>query len=132
GVTVIAAHCGTAGHPFDADYFDIFSAMLRDYPNLYGDISALSLPTRCHRLRDCLQPEIVGRIVHGSDVPVPVFAWAPLLRGLIGWRDYWRLRRIKNPLERDYQIKRAAGFPEPVFTRAAGLLRIHPSVVPAA
>jgi len=131
GVTVIAAHCGTAGHPFDRDYFEIFAAMLREFPNLHGDTGALSLPTRCHRLRDCLRPDIVGRIVHGSDVPVPVFAAAPFLRGLIGVRDYWRLRRIANPLERDYQIKRTMGFPPAVFTRAAGLLRLIHSVAPA-
>jgi hypothetical protein len=73
----------------------------------------------------CLRPGVVERVVHGSDVPVPVFAAAPLMRGLIGVRDYWRLRRIKNPLERDYQIKRTIGFPEKTFMRAADILRIH-------
>jgi hypothetical protein len=125
GVTVIAAHCGTASQLIDQDYFDVFAAMLREFPNLYGDISALNLPNRCRRLRDCLRPGVVERVVHGSDVPVPVFATAPLVRGLIGVRDYWRLRRIKNPLERDYQIKRTIGFPEETFTRAAGILRIN-------
>ena len=125
GVTVIAAHCGTASQLFDTDYFDIFTAMLHEFPNLYGDISALNLPNRCRRLRDCLRPGVEERVVHGSDVPVPVFAAAPFMRGLIGVRDYWRLRRIKNPIERDYQIKRTLGFPEETFTRAAHILRIN-------
>jgi predicted TIM-barrel fold metal-dependent hydrolase len=136
GVTVIAAHCGTASQLIDHDYFDIFTAMLCEFPHLYGDISALNLPNRCRRLRDCLRPGVVERVVHGSDVPVPVFAAAPLLRGLIGVRDYWRLRRIKNPIERDYQIKRTMGFPKETFTRAASILRINrhekPNLAPAA
>ena len=94
-------------------------------PNLYGDISALNLPNRCRRrFRDCLRPGVMERVVHGSDVPVPIFASAPFMHGLIGVRDYLRLRRIKNPIERDYQIKRAIGFPEETFTRAASILRI--------
>jgi hypothetical protein len=43
--------------------------------------------------------------------------------GLFGVRTWWRLRRLRNPLERDYRLKRAMGFPDEVFTRAARLLR---------
>lgn len=124
GVTVIAAHCGIGPGLFDPDYFPVFRRMLAAHPNLYGDTAAFNLPNRCHRLRGCLRPGVVERIVHGSDLPVPVLAHAGLLAGLIGVGTWWRLRRIRNPLERDYQLKRAMGFPAAVFTRAAQLLRL--------
>ena len=38
GVTVIAAHCATKSGAFDADHFDAWVGMLREFPNLYGDI----------------------------------------------------------------------------------------------
>ncbi len=123
---MIAAHCGMASQLFDTDYFNVFTAMLSEFPNLYGDISALNLPNRRRRqFRECLRPGVVERVVHGSDAPVPIFASAPFMHGLIGVRDYWRLRRIKNPLERDYQIKRTMGFPEETFTRATNILRLN-------
>jgi hypothetical protein len=126
GVTVIAAHCGTASAFIDRDYFPIFADLLPRYPNLFGDTAAFNLPNRCRRLRACLRPGIVGRLVHGSDLPVPVLAHPGLLMGLLGVRTWWRLRRIRNPLERDYQLKRAMGFPGEVFARAAYLLRLPP------
>lgn len=122
GVSVIAAHCGTACRFIDRDYFPVFLEMLAEFPNLYGDTAAFNLPNRCWRLRDCLRPDVVGRLVHGSDLPVPVFAHPGLITGLFGVRAWWRLRRIRNPLERDYRLKRAMGFPDAVFTRAAQLL----------
>ena len=53
GVTVIAAHCATKSGAFDPDYFDAWVAMLREFPNLYGDISAMVSLNRCGHLRDC-------------------------------------------------------------------------------
>ncbi|MBA2743121.1 MAG: amidohydrolase family protein, partial [Chthoniobacterales bacterium] len=41
GVTVIAAHCATKSGPFDRDYFDDWVKMLAEFPNLYGDNSAM-------------------------------------------------------------------------------------------
>jgi predicted TIM-barrel fold metal-dependent hydrolase len=76
GVTVIAAHCGTRSGAFDRDYFDDWVAMLGEFPNLYGDISAMVALNRCGHLRDCLREEIEARILHGSDFPVPCSAIA--------------------------------------------------------
>lgn len=135
GVTVIAAHCGTRSVPFEPDYFPAFQAMLATYPNLYGDTAAFNLTYRCVRFRACLRPGVVERLVHGSDLPVPVLSHPGLVAGLFGVADWWRLRRIRNPLERDYRLKRAMGFPETVFTRAAQLLRLPgppPPPAPAA
>lgn len=123
GVTVIAAHCATRSRPGETDYFPVFVQMLKKHPNLYGDLSAMNLPFRGEHLRECLQPPVVERLVHGSDFPVPVcglWAWA---RRLIPWKTWRRCARIPNPLERDYQLKRAIGFPPEVFTRINRLLR---------
>src|SRR5437762_1303913 len=53
GVTVIAAHCGTSSGAFDHDYFADWAGMLREFPNLYGDNSALVSLNRCAHLREC-------------------------------------------------------------------------------
>lgn len=123
GVTVIAAHCGVGTGLLEPDYFPVFRAMLGEFPRLLGDTSAFNLTSRCHRLRACLRPGVVERLVHGSDLPVPVMAHPGLVAGLFGVGAWWRLRRVANPLERDYRLKRAMGFPPAVFTRAWPLLR---------
>lgn len=123
GVTVIAAHCATRSGLSDPDYFEHFREMLRRFPNLYGDTSAFNLPMRGLHIRECLDPNLEARLVHGSDFPVPVqpiWAW---LRGLIRREDYLRCRKIPNAIERDYQLKRAMGFPEQHFSRVGSLLR---------
>src|SRR5436190_23317706 len=81
GVTVIAAHCGTRSGVFDRDYFQVWAQMLPQFPNLYGDISAMVSLNRCSRLFDCRRSEIVSRIVHGSDFPVPVLGHRLWLQG---------------------------------------------------
>jgi len=125
GVTVIAAHCGTSSGVFDHDYFDDWVAMLREFPNLYGDISAMVSLNRCGHLRDCLREEIAPRILHGSDFPVPILGHRMWLQGWMDRATFHRCQQIRNPLERDWQFKRALGFPEETATRAAGLLRLQ-------
>ncbi len=124
GVTVIAAHCATKSGPLDPDYFDDWAAMLAEFPKLYGDISAMVSLNRCAHLRDCLRPEIEPRIVHGSDFPVPVLGHRMWLDGLVSWSSFRQAQRIPNPLERDWQFKKALGFSGEVRTRATGLLRL--------
>lgn len=124
GVTCIAAHSGSMGGLIDPDYFDIFVELTRRYPNLYGDISAFNIPTRSKHYRECLAEPLVSRLLHGSDFPVPVnghWAWA---RGLLDWKTFRRWERHPNVLERDYQLKRAMGFPDETFTRVHQLLRL--------
>ena len=124
GVTVIAAHCGTRSGAFDHDYFDDWAAMLREFPNFYGDISALVALNRCGHLRDCLQSDIAPRILHGSDFPVPVLGHRIWLQGWIDRKTFRRCQAITNPIERDWQFKRALGFSEDTATRATKLLRL--------
>ena len=126
GVTVIAAHCGTRSGAFDRDYFDDWAAMLREFPNLYGDISAMVSLNRCGRLHECLGSEISPRILHGSDFPVPVLGHRLWLQGAIDWQTFRRTQRVKNPLKRDWEFKEALGFSSDNLTRVAGLLRLPP------
>lgn len=122
GVTVIAAHCGTRSGLFDKDYFDDWAALLREFPNLYGDISAMVSLNRCGHLPDCLAPEILPRILHGSDFPVPVLGHRLRLQGAIDHQNFRRIQQIENPLERDWRFKEALGFPNDILGRVAGLL----------
>jgi predicted TIM-barrel fold metal-dependent hydrolase len=124
GVTVIAAHCATRSGAFDKNYFQDWVAMLREFPNLHGDISAMVSLNRCGHLRDCLDPEVLPRILHGSDFPVPVLGQRLWLQGAIDWRTLRQIQKVENPLERDWQFKEALGFPEETRTRVAGLLRL--------
>ena len=127
GVTCIAAHSGTSSAPFERDYFEVFVELLKRFPNLFGDNAAFNVPNRRLRretLACCLDPHFAGRILHGSDAPVPVLAHGTILRGYISRRAFWSSLKEANPLERDYQLKRAMGFPEESFTRAAGLIRL--------
>jgi hypothetical protein len=125
GVKVIAAHCATKSGLTDPEYFFDLVRMFERYPNLFADISAFNVPLRGRHMRECLKPDTVVRMVHGSDYPVPVngvWAW---LRRQVGWKAYQQSRRETNVLERDYQLKRAMGFPDEVFTRGWKLLRIE-------
>jgi hypothetical protein len=67
----------------------------------------------------------VERIIHGSDLPVPIYGHFPWLRGLIDWQTFRRWQKEPNVLERDYQLKRAMGFPPETFTRLWTLLRLR-------
>ena len=124
GVTVIAAHCGTSSGVFDRDYFDDWVSMLRDFPNLYGDISAMVSLNRCAHLRACLGEEIAPRILHGSDFPVPVLGRRLWLQKAFSRSAFREIQGISNPLERDWRFKEALGFKEETLTRAANLLRM--------
>ena len=124
GLTVIAAHCGTRSGVFDRDYFQDWVAMLPEFPNLYGDISAMIALNRCGHLKECLGDQVAPRIVHGSDFPVPVLGHRLWLNGSINRQSFRRIQELTNPLERDLQFKKAIGFSDQVFNRAAELLRI--------
>lgn len=128
GVPCIAAHCGTMSGLFDPDYFGVFADMTRRFSNLYGDNSAFNV-LNC-RIRGQTVPRsqtepLVSRILHGSDLPVPVCGHWARWRGYITQEDFRASQRERNPLERDYQLKRAMGYPEEIFTRAASVLRLN-------
>jgi hypothetical protein len=124
GVNVIAAHCATKSGLFDPEYFHIFRGMTRRFPNLYGDISAFTVPIRGRHVPECLRQPLAERLIHGSDFPVPVYGHFPWMRGLVDWQTFRRWEGQPNVLERDYQLKLAMGFAPEIFTRVWGLLRL--------
>lgn len=123
GVNVIAAHCATKSGLTDPEYFYIFAEMTRRFPNLYGDNSAFTVPIRGRHVRECTAAPLAQRIVHGSDLPVPVYGHFPWLRGFIDWKTFRQWEHHPNVLERDYQLKKAMGFSPETFTRIWSLLR---------
>jgi hypothetical protein len=124
GVTVIAAHCATSSGAFDHDYFADWVEMLSEFPNLYGDVSAMVSLNRCGHLRDCLRADIAPRILHGSDFPVPVLGHRMWLQRWMDRATFRRCQGIPSQLERDWEFKRALGFTDEIATRPARLLRL--------
>lgn len=122
GVNVIAAHCATKSGMFDPEYFHIFSDMVARHPNLFGDNSAFNVPIRGRHVRECLRTPLAGRILHGSDLPVPVHGHFPWLKGYIDWKTFRKWEKDPNILERDYQLKLASGFPAESATKIWSLL----------
>ncbi len=123
GVNLIAAHAATKSGLFDPQYFPRLVRLMERFENLYFDNSAFNTPFRASVLKTCLQPGVVERAVHGSDYPVPIFGHWAWLRGSVDWKTFRELERNPNVLERDYQLKRAMGFPAESFTRINQLLR---------
>ena len=123
GVPVIAAHSGTKSGLADPEYFHVFADMTQRFPNLYGDTSAFNVPLRGRHTPECLREPLVSRLVHGSDFPVPVYGHWSWLRGFVDWQSFRRAEKNPNILERDYQLKVAAGFAPEHFTRIGKLLR---------
>ncbi len=127
GVKCIAAHCGTGMMLVDPDYLDVFEEMTKRFLNLYGDnsaLAALNFRLRPSALRRLTTGPLAERILHGSDLPVPISGLFAFAGGMLSWREYRKAARIGNPLERDAELKRALGFGEGTFTRAAEVLRV--------
>jgi predicted TIM-barrel fold metal-dependent hydrolase len=122
GVTVIAAHCGTRGLLRDPHYTPAFIEMLGRYPNLYGDNSGMNTPLRSRYFREILSPAVQERVIHGSDLPIPISALWSLLRGNVSSGGYRRAQSTSNLIERDVRIKEALGFVPDTFSRIISLL----------
>jgi len=121
GVTVIAAHCGTHSNPFGTDYLPVFLRMAKEHERLYGDTAALNLPMRSYAFPKLLgDDEVRTKIVHGSDWPIPSFA--TLKAGPL--RAMKLLLTEGNWMRRDVLVKRAVGFDDAYFARAATILRL--------
>jgi hypothetical protein len=129
GVTVIAAHAAGFGRTDGRRNWERLLPMFKEFPNLYADISALTLVVHLDHLRRLAEYKgLHGRLVYGSDMPLigtflfhPLWApWDfsfPQLTGLLFTGNVW---------DRDVLWKKAAGYPDPVFTRTARLLRLPP------
>ena len=122
GVTCIAAHGAGRSLLTDPDYTPLLLAMFKEYPHLYADNSALCSPLRCRTVSRLLTPEAVGRVVYGSDWPIPISGAGPWAFGQITTAEWLKGMNEPNPLRRDLQWKMAMGFPMETFTRLSTLL----------
>ena len=120
GVNVIAAHSGTQSAPFEKDDFDLFCKMTERHPNFYGDNSAFSIPWRAKYIKRVIERGVAGKMLHGSDYPVPCYAWWQWRR--FSFFEMAELQKIPSILERDFQIKKRLGTPDDVFTRIWSLI----------
>ena len=122
GVTVIAAHCAGRSGLSDPDYTDDLITMFGEYPRLFGDNSAFCSLNRARTAKRILRANVMDRIIHGSDFPVPILGVGPFGSGLISRGEYVACRKNRNPFQRDYLLKKAMGFDDATFTRMDEIL----------
>lgn len=123
GVTVIAAHCASAGVAHMTEHIDDWREMLQSYPNLFGDISAMASVSRFPYITQVLEDEIAReRVVLGSDFPIPVSPWLFVTK--LGWSEVRRLNDIENPLQRNLETFQSLGVNQSILRRGARLLRL--------
>ena len=124
GVTVIAAHIAASeqyhGEPGPAR----LARLMREYPRLYADISALTQINRAGALKTALtQPEFSGRLLYGSDFPlINTSLVSPWYSSRLSFRKKWSLWRTRNPWDRDVLLKHELGLDQGTFARPAELL----------
>jgi hypothetical protein len=127
GVAVIAAHCGAPALPWGRDFSSEFLDLRNSFPNLYGDISALSQLQHFRIIERVLEnPE---RILYGSDYPVVTSVFWSRLAGWISAGKADQLWKISNPLQRKLELTRVLGFPETIFSKVYEVLRPTPALV---
>lgn len=127
GVTVIAAHIGTAGMNEGENNFDRILPMFKRYSNLYADISSLTQVNRLGFLVKALEvPGLDARLVYGTDWPLQFFPLVSPYFHLerVGASTAKTVARIGNPWDRDLALKEALGTPRSVFARSAVLLDV--------
>jgi len=123
GVTVIAAHCASSGVAHLTEHLDDWMEMLRTYPNLFGDISAMASMARFPYIHRVLDDELAReRVALGSDFPIPVSPW--LFLPQLGWSTVRELTAVENPIQQNLETFRALGCGQSILRRGARLLRI--------
>ncbi len=123
--TVIVAHVATPlfwpitpGHTF----YTLVRALAGEFADapLYSDIAAFGQISKAHWLKKLLtMPHVQGKLVYGSDFPIPPMPAAFPLRLA---RHFRRIRAMPSWIDRDIAIKASLGIGEDVFQRAATLL----------
>lgn len=132
GVKVVAAHCCLPVFWWDPDHSAEFLSLMLNYPNLYADVSALTLPSgfRARTITRMVGEFPPGRLLFGSDYPIPV---NPSLRG---WKGEQRERikqakAVANPMDRNLELLLAMGFHEQMFATTRQVLRLPAEPAPA-
>lgn len=128
GVTVIAAHVATDGDTHGEANFERILPLFQRFPNLYADISSLTQINKLGHLDMVLeQPEVVSRLVYGSDWPLQFFplVWPYYHAHRVGFSRAGEIARIDNRWDRDVALKEALGVPFEVFARSEEVLGLR-------
>ena len=126
GVTVIAAHIAS-GETFHGERGpDRLARLMREFPNLYSDISALTDLNKPGYLKEALtKPGFSGRLVYGTDFP--------LINTALDSPWYWlrlslpqklAIARTQNPWDRDVMLKQDLGVSAEIFARPAKMFSV--------
>ena len=126
GVTVIAAHAASSGSTNGERNFQRLLPMFCEFPNLYADISSLTQFNRLGHLPRLLRHrDLHDRLLYGTDMPLQetglTSPWFHAYR--LSLRNLLRISRLRNPWDRDVELKRALGMPDQVLSAASALLR---------
>lgn len=127
GVVVIAAHCASNGKNDGQANLERLLPLFDMYPNLYADISSLTQANRLGHLPKVLRhTDIHERLLYGSDMPIiNSFITSPWWHAYrIRVPDVVRIAAIKNPWDRDVELKRALGVTEEIMTNNSKLFHI--------
>lgn len=125
GVTVIAAHAAVPGNADGKSYSEMLREMMREYPNLYADISSLTQINKLRSLKPLLADSVArSRLIYGSDYPLSFTRLvSPVYHTYaIGINAVKRLNAMPEHWDRDVALKEALGVPPEVFRRTATLL----------
>jgi predicted TIM-barrel fold metal-dependent hydrolase len=119
GVTVIAAHVASSQTYHGERGPDRLAKLMREYPNLYADISALTQVNKPGTLKQALtRPEFSGRLLYGTDFPLVntmlVSPWYSFRLSLQQKVAVWRTR---NVWDKDVLMKHYLGVPRETFER---------------
>ena len=125
GVTVIVAHIASTGEHEGERDTDRLIEMMDQYPKLYSEISSLTQVNKLGYLSEALRDErFAERLFYGSDYPLIntalVSPWYFSLN--LEWKMMKQLAAIKNPWDRDVELKRSLGVPRDIFSRASRLI----------
>lgn len=108
GATVIAAHGCSSGRFLFERHLAAMTRMLLAYPRFFTDAAALTLPTRVGGLLKLRSiPEVRGRLVYGTDYPLPCFS-LPAVAGL-SWGGFRRACAARTRFDRQYRVLEALG-----------------------
>ncbi len=120
GVTVVAAHIASSESYHGERGPDRLARLMREYPNLYTDISALTQVNRHGSLKEALtKPEFSGRLIYGTDFPLINTALvSPWYSFRLSLREKFAIWRTKNPWDRDVLMKHDLGVPTETFERS--------------
>lgn len=118
GVTVIAAHCASNGRYDGQPNMERLMLLLGEYPNLYADISSLTQVNRLGHLSRVLRHKSIhDRLLYGSDMPIiNSFITSPWWHAYrIPFPEVLRIAAIKNPWDRDVELKIALGVTDEIL-----------------